>query len=368
MRRDVEQLVHLLSVHCRNFRCLSEVSFEPARRLSIIRGANAQGKTSLLEAVHFLALTRSHRTTSDAELVRHGEEAFHLNLRAARNDRAVDVAAHFWKGTKRFRINGVPQTRLSDLLGRVNLVFFSPADIELVQGGAAVRRRFLDMELSQLHPPYLNALQLYRQVLRQRNELLRAHAPDEDLIAVWDVQLVTHGQILIETRQAYIAELSGYAMEAYGRLAGHEQLSLRYEPNVPAAADLEAILNKVRASDIRRRSTTRGPHLDDLEIHIGGHPARAFGSQGQQKSAALALKLAELGLVHARIREYPVLLLDEVLAELDHTRARRLFEAIPGEVQCIVTTTEAQSDLRRIGVDAAEFVMHQGVLTQTGSQ
>lgn len=329
-----------------------------------MRGANAQGKTSLLEAVHFLALTRSHRTTSDAELVRHGEDAFHLELRAERVDRTVDIQAHFWRGTKRFRINGVPQTRLSDLLGRINLVFFSPSDIELVQGGAAVRRRFLDMELSQLHPPYLNALQQYRQVLRQRNELLRAASVDEDLIAVWDVQLVAHGRVLVETRKAYVEELSGHAAEAYGRLAEHEPLTLRYEPNV-GAEDLEAVLGKVRASDMRRRSTTRGPHLDDLEICIGGHAARAFGSQGQQKSAALSLKLAELGLVQARLGEYPILLLDEVLAELDHTRVRRLFEAIPQAVQCIVTTTEAQSDLRRIGVDAAEYVMHQGVLTKT---
>jgi DNA replication and repair protein RecF len=358
--------MHLTQVHCRNFRCLAEVSFAPARRLSIIRGANAQGKTSLLEAVHFLALTRSHRTTSDAELVRHGEEAFHLELRAERVDRSVDVAAHYWKGSKRFRINGVPQTRLSDLLGRVNLVFFAPADIELVQGGAAVRRRFLDMELSQLHPAYLNALQQYRQVLRQRNELLRASTPDEDLIAVWDVQLAQHGRVLVETRAAYVEELSGYSGVAYGRLAEQEALALRYQPNVSPGEDLEAVLRKVRPSDIRRRASTRGPHLDDLELLIGGHPARAFGSQGQQKSAALSLKLAELGLVQARLGEYPVLLLDEVVAELDEARVRRLFEAIPTEVQCVVTTTEAPSTLRRFGGDGAEFVMDRGALTRTG--
>jgi DNA replication and repair protein RecF len=196
------------------------------------------------------------------------------------------------------------------------------------------------MELSQLHAPYLNALQQYRQVLKQRNELLRQHRVDEMLIEIWEEQLVQHGTVLMEKRLEFIRELGPLAIEAYRRIAGDELFALKYVGDVEVPADFGEILRDARATDIRRRVTTRGPHRDDIEFFIDGYPARSKASQGQQKSAALALKLAELEWVRDRVGEYPVLMLDEVLAELDPERSARLFDAFPCEVQCLITTTQ----------------------------
>ncbi len=338
------------------------MEWSPAPGVNIISGANAQGKTTLLEAVLFAATTKSHRTSADDELCRHGAEGFHVRLDGARAAGPVTLEANWWRGAKRFKVNGVAQTRLSDLLGRINVVFFSPDDMALVKGAASVRRRFLDMELSQIQPACLNALQQYRQALRQRNELLRAAAPQSDLVEVWDVQLDRHGRVLMEARAEFIGELSALAGEMYHAVAGGERLSVAYQPDV-RDGDITSALARHRASDLRQRMTTHGPHRDDLEILIDGKPARAFGSQGQQKTAVLALRLAEVGLMRRRTGELPVLMLDEVLAELDPDRARRLFAALPGGVQALVTTT-SETPPAGCGADAAWFRMRGGSLGQ----
>jgi len=332
--------MRLTFLECRDFRCLEQVRFEPAPGVNLIRGGNAQGKTSLLEAILYVATSKSHRTTNDPSLVRHGQEGFRIRAQAERIDRSVELEANTWHGAKRFKVNGVTQSRTSDLLGRLNVVFFSPEDVELVKGGAAVRRRFLDMELSQIDHAYLNALQQYRQVLRQRNELLRQHRPDHDLLAAWDAQMVQYGERLQEARARFIGELSPLASEAYGRIAGGETLDLAYRPDVRKGEGFAAVLEQARETDLRRQHTSRGPHRDDIRVLLGGHRARVYGSQGQQKTAALALKLAELELVKSRTGEYPVLMLDEVLAELDAERARQLLAAVGPRVQCLLTTTE----------------------------
>ena len=354
--------MYLTKVECRTFRCLSQVSFEPLQGVNIIRGHNAQGKTSVLEAVFFAATSKSHRTNIERDLVQHGADGFRVALWAERHDRGVSIEAAWQKGTKRFKVNGIPQTRISDILGRFRAVFFSPEDIELVKGGGATRRRFLDMEISQIHPSYLAALQQYRQVLRQRNELLRSHTPDPNLLAVWDAQLVQHGTVLIRERAAYLTQLGALAKQAYGHVATGESLDLVYAPDVKEPADLADTLERSRATDIQRRVTQHGPHRDDFEVCIDGRPARAFASQGQQKTAALAVKLAELELVKARTGEYPVLMLDEVLAELDEARSQHLFRAIDGEVQCILTTTGVDTRPRPFDGPCEHFRIQGGCL------
>ena len=357
----------LQRLECTHFRCLRECHFTPAPGLNVIRGDNAQGKTTLLEAILFAATTKSHRTNNDAELAQYGEDDFHLRLEANRLDRDTRVECHWWRGAKRFRINGVPQTRLSDILGRINVVMFSPEDTALVQGGAGVRRRFLDMEISQVDPHYLIALQQYRQALRQRNELLKAHAPDPDLLCVWELPLAEHGQKIAQARAAYVAQLSDLAQQAYGRIAQDEPLRLVYRPDFPVDEDYVQAFAKQQPSDLRRRITQRGPHRDDLDILIHERPARSHASQGQQKSAALALKLAELELVQGRVGAYPVLLLDEVLAELDEHRSRRLFEAVDRGVQCIATTTEQLFRSDRFGKAYTSYRIHRGQLEKEHS-
>ncbi len=332
--------MQLTSLQCRGFRGLADIHFEPGPGLNVLRGANAQGKTSVLEALLYAATARSHRTASDQEIVRHGADAFHIIAEAQAVERAVRIEAHWWRGAKRFKINGLAQTRLSDILGRLCVVFFSPEDIALVKGAAASRRLFLDMELSQLQPAYLRALQQYRQAMRQRNELLRRDQADSDMLSAWEAQLDEHGKTLMRERAAYIATLSKLAAEYYARVVADEPLHLIYRPDIADPDAIAATLCRARKTDLIRKSTGRGPHRDDVEILIAEKPARAFGSQGQQKSAALIIKLAEVELMRGRMGEYPLVLLDEALAELDGERSQRLLDALPEPAQAIITTAQ----------------------------
>lgn len=349
-------------IEAQQFRCIETVDWTPSAGINVISGDNAQGKTSLLEAVLYAATSKSHRTNNDAELAHHGQPGFSVAVEARRTDREVSLSAVWHKGQKRFKVNGVPQTRLSEILGRVHVVFFSPEDVELIKGGAAARRLFMDMELSQLEPAYLAALQRYRQALRQRNELLRAPVPDAAQIEPWDEQLIRTGTLLMARRAEYVNELSAAAATAYATIAQAEPLALAYAPDAGAPEQLGDVMRAALASDLRRRVTSRGPHRDDIEVAIGGHAARSHASQGQQKSAALAIKLAEVALVHGRMGEYPVLMLDEVLAELDVNRARQLFHAVPHAVQCLVTTASPRAEMEVFGREAARWQMRGGRL------
>lgn len=357
--------MRLLRFECHDFRCLCEPVFEPAPGINIIRGDNGQGKTSLVEAIFFAATSKSHRTNADAEMIAHGTMGFRLKADAERLDRKVTIEAIVWQGAKRFRVNGIPQARLSDVLGKIHVVMFSPEDIILVKGTAANRRKFLDMELSQIDVPYLHALQNYRQALKQRNELLRSHKVDEVLLDVWDEQLIQHGRIVMQGRQAFISQLAALSQAAYAEITGGERLDVAYQPDVPKDSELRGALAKARASDIRRQMTTHGPHRDDFDINVNRQLARSFASQGQQKAASLALKLAELALVRERTGEHPILMLDEVLSELDEKRARMLFASIDPEVQCFVTTTKDLSTQDSpIQHDCAFYKIERGRLEQ----
>lgn len=354
----------LINHACRNFRCLKQVSFTPSPGINVIRGTNAQGKTSILEAILYVCTSKSHRTNADSELITHGEEEFHVKTAAQRSDRTVELEAHWWKGAKRLKVNGVAQTRVSDILGRINVVFFCPEDVELIKGGAASRRRFVDMELAQIDHGYLHALQQFRQLLKQRNELLKARQPDEDLLAVWDEQLATHGNAITRARAQFLAELAPFAESAHDAISNGERLSLVYKPDVKTGEDYADVLARARRNDLFRQQTTRGPHRDDVEIRIADKAARTYASQGQQKTAALALKMADLNLMHNRTGEYPVLMLDEVLAELDPHRAKQLFAAIPEAVQCLVTTTMLNPSQDPFGRDCANFRIEEGQLAE----
>lgn len=358
--------MHLSRVRCSHFRCLNSIDFEPAPGANVIRGLNAQGKTSVLEAILFAATSKSHRTNTEAELVQRGEEGFSVVLDGMEGNRPVRIDANWWRGAKRFKVNGVARDRLSEILGHVRLVFFSPEDLGLVKEGASARRRFLDMELSQVSPPYLAALQEYRNVLRQRNELLRQDKIEDSLLDVWDVQLVRHGEIIMRERAQFVEELSRSAETAYRGIAERERLQIRYRCDVDTPEAFEGKLEAARGSDVRRQQTTRGPHRDDIEFFIDESPARSHGSQGQQRSVALAVKLAEVALIHDRTGEFPVLMLDEVLSELDDERAHRLFESIPAGVQTLITTTDLDDRRGVIGPNAKRFTIERGALREDG--
>jgi DNA replication and repair protein RecF len=332
--------------------------------VNVVRGDNAQGKTSLLEAILFLTTSKSHRTNTDRDLAFHGADGFRVKGHVERTNRPVDLEAAWVKGAKRFKVNGINQARLSDILGKVRVVFFSPEDVQIVRGAAAQRRQFLDMELSQLSPAYLYALQEYRRALKQRNELLRADRLAGDLLDVWDAQLVRHGQMIVEERLSFIKGLGAATEAAYGRIAENERLRLAYRPDIGVDENYGSVIAAARNRDMQRGTTTRGPHRDDMQFQINDEAVRSFGSQGQQRSAALAVKLAEVELIKDRTGEYPIMMLDDVLAELDATRARRLLEALPDGVQCLLTTTELHEDAGLFGPDSAYFTIEGGTLAE----
>ncbi|OQC06762.1 MAG: DNA replication and repair protein RecF [Candidatus Hydrogenedentes bacterium ADurb.Bin101] len=335
--------MRLTRVQCGQFRGLKDMDFIPGPRFTLLSGANAQGKTSMLEAILYAATTRSHRTSSDDELARYGTSEFHIRIDACSVAGApVYIEANWWRYAKRFKVSGIPQTRLSDVLGKICVTFFAPEDIVLVKGAASGRRLYLDLQLSQMMPPYLRALQRYRQALRQRNELLRRQCADPELLAPWESQLAVHGKILVTERDACVRELSDIAATLYGRIVEEEPLELVYKPDIADPENIARVLGETRNGDLQRKTTGRGPHRDDMEIRISGKEARNYGSQGQQKSAALVLKLAEVELTLRRMGEYPVVLLDEALAELDSGRAARLFSAIPDEAQALITTAHPE--------------------------
>lgn len=347
--------MRLTEFRCDGFRSLTNVQIRPAPGINIIRGLNAQGKTSLLEALFFLTTAKSHRTTVEKELVREGSEGFAIRGDVQRSDRAVVLEARWWQGVKRFRVNGVPQVRVSDILGKVNVVMFAPEDILLVKGAAGLRRQFLDMELSRLQPTYLRALQGFRQVLKQRNQLLRDTAADATMLDLWDQQLARHGAVLIEERAKFVEQLDKLARIAYGLIADGETLEIRYQPDVKLASCLLEVVTASRHADLQRRQTCRGPHRDDFEFFVGGRPARSYASQGQQRTAALAMKLADVDLIKDRSGEFPILMLDEVLSELDANRARQLFSTMHKGLQCILTTTNMSYTHPEMGSDSAVF-------------
>ena len=330
---------------CTGFRCLNDVNFTPSSGLNLITGANGQGKTSLLEALLYVATARSHRASQDTELVQYGKQGFRIAAWADRLERPVLVEAAYYNGEKRLRVNGIAQTRVSDILGKINVVGFFAEDVALVRGAASQRRRLFDVELSKVNPEYLRSLQYYRQVIRQRNEVLRHPQAKPEQLDAWDAQLVHHGRILMARRVEFLAQLTPYATRYYEQIAGKgEVVELAYRPDIRADTTLEQVLSATRETDRKQGMTTRGPHRDDIEITLSGKPARQFASQGQQRSVALAIKLATAEWVREMTNEYPILALDDVFSELDSNRARRLLLSMPQHVQCLITVTETKND------------------------
>ncbi len=358
--------MHLTHLTCERFRGLAPVTFEPARGMNVIQGRNAQGKTSLLESILYLATSKSHRTNTESELVQHGEDGFRITGRVQRIDREVVLETNWWKGQKRFKVNGVAQPRMSDLLGHVNVVFFAPEDTALVRGAASARRRFLDMELSQLYPLYLRALQEYRLLLKQRNELLRQRKPNPDMLDAWDVQLAKHGETIIRERSRFVDRLAALAAEAYSKLAEDEAMTLRYKPNIGVNAPYLEVLGASREKDLRHQVTERGPHRDDLDFAIESKAARSLASQGQQRTAALAVKLAEFEFVREHSGEYPLLMLDDALSELDAARSARLFTLLPEDAQCFLTTTDLAKLPDSATASMTRYTIEAGVLQTDG--
>lgn len=325
--------------HYRNYEKL-QIGFDPGT--NIFYGDNAQGKTNVLEAAYLCCTAKSHRGARDRDIIQFDQEESHIKLQIKKDGVPYRIDMHLKKNkTKGIAINGLPIRKASELFGIANVVFFSPEDLNIIKNGPAERRRFIDLELCQVNKLYVHALVNYNKIVIQRNKLLKElffHPEYEGTLDVWDEQLVNYGIQVMRERKQFIDQLNTIIGEIHGNLTGQkEQLVLRYEPNVEPK-EFAAALKKSREADKKQKTTLTGPHRDDMSFFVNQIDIRKFGSQGQQRSAALSLKLSEIELVKQLIHDYPILLLDDVLSELDSSRQNHLLNSI-NHIQTMITCT-----------------------------
>lgn len=330
------------SIELLNYRNYENLRMDFSAGTNILYGDNAQGKTNILESIYMGCTTRSHRGSKDRDIIRFGQEESHIKLQVIRDGVPCRIDMHLKKNkAKGVAVNGIPIKKASELFGIVNVIFFSPEDLNLIKSGPAERRRFLDLELCQLNRLYVHSLLQYNKVVAQRNRLLKELEFSPSLgetLSVWDQQLVRYGKELIRYRFEFLEELNPVIRKIHFHLSGKkEELSVLYEPNV-TAEEFEETLNRSRPQELRQKMTLTGPHRDDLNFMVNGTDIRKYGSQGQQRTAALSLKLAEIELVKKIIRDEPVLLLDDVLSELDGKRQEHLLSEI-SNIQTLITCT-----------------------------
>ena len=329
--------------HFRNYQEL-EVEFHPG--LNIFLGQNAQGKTNILESIYFLALTRSHRTRNDRDLIYFESTDFKVSGQLQRETGPLPLEISLTPKGRITKVNHLKQAKLSNYIGHMNVVLFAPEDLQLIKGSPAGRRKFIDIELGQMKPLYLSDLSQYNHVLKQRNSYLKnSEKIDATFLEVLDSQLASFGSRVIHHRLEFIKKLEAKAKEKHTRLSDNkEDLSIQYQSTVfsEEGNDIEeqflSMLEKNRQKDIFRKTTSIGPHRDDLAFFINNMNA-TFGSQGQHRSVVLSLKLAEIELMEEITREKPILLLDDVMSELDNYRQLQLLETISNNIQTFITTT-----------------------------
>lgn len=343
--------MYIESVQLKNFRNYESLELEFDQGTNIFYGDNAQGKTNILESLYLCGTTKSHKGSKDREIIRFEEDDAHIRMMAKRNELSYKIDMHLRKNkAKGVAINGLPIRKAAELFGVVNFVFFSPEDLNIIKNGPGERRRFLDLELCQLDKIYLTDLASYNHIVNQRNKLLKDiyFQPGlKDTLDIWDMQLIEYGKRIIEKRTRFVEELNEIIKEIHRNLTGGaEELEVVYEPSC-GSEELETMLQTNREKDMRMKMTSAGPHRDDLCVKANGIDIRKYGSQGQQRTSALSLKLSEIYIVKKKIKDTPILLLDDVLSELDSSRQNYLLESIH-DIQTMITCT---------GLD--DFISHQ---------
>ena len=336
--------MYIESIELKNFRNYQDLQLDFDKGTNIFYGDNAQGKTNILESVYICGTTKSHKGSKDKEIIRFGEEESHIRMMVKKDELSYKIDMHLRKNkAKGVAINGLPIKKARELFGIVNLVFFSPEDLNIIKNGPGERRRFMDLELCQLDQIYLTDLAGYNHIVNQRNRLLKDLYQNPSLretLEIWDIQMLQYGKKIIEKRRDFVRDLNDVIQDI------HRNLTVIYEPSTESEC-FEETLKKNRERDMRMKMTSAGPHRDDLCFMVNGIDIRKFGSQGQQRTAALSLKLSEIYLVKEKIKDTPILLLDDVLSELDSNRQTYLLDSIH-DIQTLITCT---------GLD--DFVSHQ---------
>ena len=336
--------MYIESVQLKNFRNYDSLELDLAQGTNIFYGNNAQGKTNILEALYLCGTTKSHKGSRDKDMIQFGKDESHIRMMVKRDELSYRIDMHLKKNkAKGVAINGLPIRKASELFGVVNLVFFSPEDLNIIKNGPGERRRFLDLELCQLDKIYLTDLASYNHIVNQRNKLLKDLSVQpslKDTLDIWDIQMAEYGRKIIDKRSEFIKELNETVRKIHGNLTGGlEELNVIYEPDC-TAEKLESTICANRERDMRMRLTSPGVMANGIDI-------RKYGSQGQQRTAALSLKLSEIYIVKRKIKDTPVLLLDDVLSELDSSRQNYLLDSI-SDIQTLITCT---------GLD--DFISHQ---------
>ncbi|NPC94896.1 DNA replication/repair protein RecF [Bacillus sp. WMMC1349] len=357
----------------RNYECL-DLQFED--KVNIIIGENAQGKTNLMEAIYVLAMAKSHRTSNDKELIRWDADYAKIEGRIMKKNGSVPIQLVISKKGKKAKLNHIEQQKLSQYVGAVNTIMFAPEDLNLVKGSPQVRRRFLDMEIGQVSPVYLHDLSLYQKILSQRNHFLKQlqtrKQTDHTMLDVLTEQLIEFAAKVVMKRLQFVDQLEKWAKPIHSGISrGIENLTLKYHTSlhVSETPELSKIINsyqesfsKLRDKEIDRGVSLAGPHRDDVAFYVNGRDVQTYGSQGQQRTTALSLKLAEIDLIQEEIGEYPILLLDDVLSELDDYRQSHLLHTIQGRVQTFVTTTSIDGIDHKTLNEAGIFRVENGTL------
>ncbi|HML35855.1 MAG TPA: DNA replication/repair protein RecF [Bacillota bacterium] len=364
--------MYLKKIELKNFRNYEEEAVEFHDKVNIITGKNAQGKTNLLESLYIMSLGKSFRTNKDAEMIGFDKEFCRVKSTSEKDGRELEIEIIIGKEGKTSRINGVKTAKNIDLLENVYIVVFSPEDLKIVKDEPEKRRKFIDRELCQLKPVYYRNLGRYKKILQQRNSLLKQQEIREDIIAVWDESLAEYGAKLIQERMRFVEKLGGISRGiSLGITSGKEALEISYETNTAFCENVEEqkealkkALRKNLKMDMMRRNTSVGPHKDDLKLCVDGIDIRHFGSQGQQRTAALSLKLAEIRLIKEETGVSPILLLDDVLSELDSDRQNFLINSL-GEVQLFITTTELSEEVRKQLSDRKTFIVENGTIKKS---
>ena len=362
----------------KNFRNYKELDISFDDKVNVIIGENAQGKTNLLEAIYLLAFTKSYRTINDRELISWNEEFAKITgTIEKRNHQQIPLELIIHKNGKKAKLNHLEQTKLSEYVGALNVVMFAPEDLSLVKGSPQVRRKFIDMELGQIEPIYLYHLGQYQKVLKQRNHLLKQlqleNSPDTTFLQILTDQLAKHAATIVKKRFHFLKMLRKWAIPIHYQISRElEDLTIEYVASVEVLEDddeekLEdkylTAFSENEANEIKRGSTLIGPHRDDLTFHINGKNVKLYGSQGQQRTTALSLKLAEINLIDEKIGEYPILLLDDVLSELDDFRQSHLLSTIQGKVQTFVSTTSVDGIHHKTLQRAAIYSVENGKIS-----
>ncbi len=360
------------SLELMDYRNYNNLSISFSNGTNILYGENAQGKTNILEAIYLCGTTKSHRGSKDREIVKFYRDEAHVRILIEKNLIPHRIDLHLKKNkAKGVAIDGIPIKKQGELFGMLNLVFFSPEDLNIIKNGPGERRRFLDLELCQLDKIYLSNLTNYNKVLMQRNNLLKQIGFNRkllDTLYIWDQKLIEYGLNVIDARSNFVDRLNGLVPDIHNKLTGgREELIIRYEPNVNKS-DFEEKIKKSVDRDLNLKMTNVGPHRDDLNFIIGTADIRKYGSQGQQRTAALSCKLAEIDLVRSIIKDNPVLLLDDVLSELDRQRQTHLLNSIGG-IQTIITCTGLEEFVNhRFDYDEIFHVVNGTVTSENGGE